>query len=183
MNNYADHPDAELVQCMRAGDHAAFTEIYRRYWKRLYALAYHRLHNREQAEDVVQDVLTGLWQRREADLVRSLGAYLATAARYAVFTHLSRSQPLAGMDALPESLQATKDETAQLRFLQQFMEEELQLLPEKCRLVFNYSRQEGLSNKEIARHLDISEKSVEKHITKALQRLRLQFRNYLHLFF
>lgn len=183
MNKYADYADADLVQRMRAGDHAAFTEIYRRYWKRLYALAYHRLHNREQAEDVVQDVLTGLWQRREEALVRSLGAYLATAARYAVFTHLSRSQPLADMDTLPEARQAVKDETAQLRFLQQSMQEELRLLPEKCRLVFNYSRTEGLSNKEIAQHLHISEKSVEKHITKALHRLRLQFRNYLHLFF
>ncbi|HEY0273471.1 MAG TPA: sigma-70 family RNA polymerase sigma factor [Chitinophaga sp.] len=183
MNDYAYYADAELVHRMGADDHAAFTEIYRRYWKRLYVLAYDRLRSREQAEDVVQDVFSGLWQRPTATIVRSLGAYLATAARYAVFTQLSRTMPLTDVAALPEAAQAVKDDAAQLHFLQRSMQQELKQLPEKCRLVFDYSRNQGLSNKEIARALRISEKSVEKHISKALQRLRLQFRNYLHLLF
>jgi len=77
---------------------------------------------------------------------------------------------------------ADTDDTTAVRFLQQSMQEELKALPEKCRLVFDYSRNKGLSNKEIAQQLNISEKAVEKHITKALQRLRIQLRHYLHLF-
>ena len=180
--DYSDYADEELVRMMDEGDHHAFTAIYTRYWKRLYVLAYDRLRSREQAEDVVQDVLAGLWQRRGKTIIRTLPAYLATASRYAVFTQLSRSIPVTDMEALPEAMHAVKDDAAELHFLQESMQEQLKQLPEKCRIVFDYSRNMGLSNREIAREMSISEKSVEKHITKALQRLRVQFRNYLHLF-
>ena len=183
MTDYANFADEALVQMMGNDDHNAFTEIYNRYWKRLYVLAYDRLRSRELAEDVVQDVLTGLWLRRHQTIIRSLPAYLATANRYAVFTQLSKIIPVTTVEALPESIQAVTDDTAQLHFLQQSMQEQLQQLPEKCRIVFDYSRNMGLSNREIATELKISEKAVEKHITKALQRLRLQFRNYFHTFF
>lgn len=183
MTDYANYGDDTLIQMMSKDDHNAFTEIYNRYWKRLYVLAYDRLRSRELAEDVVQDVLTGLWQRRGHTIIRSLPAYLATANRYAVFTQLSKLIPVTTVEALPEAIQAVTDDTAQLHFLQQSMQEQLKQLPEKCRLVFDYSRNMGLSNKEIAAELNISEKAVEKHITKALQRLRLQFRNYFHALF
>ncbi|PSL47947.1 RNA polymerase sigma-70 factor (ECF subfamily) [Chitinophaga niastensis] len=181
MTDYSNLSDADLVQMINADDHHAFTAIYYRYWKRLYVLAYDRLRSRQMAEDVVQDVLTGLWQRRGQTVIRSLPAYLATANRYAVFTQLSKMIPVTTVEALPEAVQAVADDTAQLHFLQQSMQEQLQQLPEKCRLVFDYSRNMGMSNKEIATELRISEKAVEKHITKALQRLRVQFRNYFHI--
>ncbi|MBO9732544.1 MAG: sigma-70 family RNA polymerase sigma factor [Chitinophaga sp.] len=183
MTDYAHYGDDTLVQLMSGDDHNAFTEIYNRYWKRLYVLAYDRLRSRELAEDVVQDVLTGLWQRRGQSVIRSLPAYLATASRYAVFTQLSKLIPVTNMEALPEAIQAVADDTAELHFLQQSMQEQLKQLPEKCRIVFDYSRNKGLSNREIATELNISEKAVEKHISKALQRLRLQFRNYFHALF
>ncbi|WP_212005912.1 sigma-70 family RNA polymerase sigma factor [Chitinophaga sp. HK235] len=181
ITDYAQFADEELVRLMSKDDHNAFTEIYNRYWKRLYVLAYDRLHSRELAEDVVQDVLTGLWQRRRETIIRSLPAYLATASRYAVFTQLSKTVPLTPVDTLPEAIQAVSDDAATIYFLQQSMQEQLKQLPEKCRIVFEYSRQKGMTNKEIATELQISEKAVEKHITKALQRLRVQFRNYFNL--
>lgn len=183
MTDYANFADEALVQMMGNDDHNAFTEIYNRYWKRLYVLAYDRLRSRELAEDVVQDVLTGLWQRRHQTIIRSLPAYLATANRYAVFTQFSKMIPVTTVEALPEAVQAVTDDTAQVYFLQQSMQEQLKQLPEKCRIVFEYSRNRGMTNKEIATELSISEKAVEKHITKALQRLRLQFRNYFHALF
>lgn len=183
MTDYAHYGDDTLVQMMSDDDHDAFTEIYNRYWKRLYVLAYDRLRSRELAEDVVQDVLTGLWQRRGQSIIRSLPAYLATASRYAVFTQLSKLIPVTDVAALPEAIQAVTDDTAQLHFLQQSMQDQLKQLPEKCRIVFEYSRNKGFSNREIATELNISEKAVEKHISKALQRLRLQFRNYFHALF
>ncbi|MBC9930040.1 RNA polymerase sigma factor [Chitinophaga qingshengii] len=183
MADYTFYADEELVQRMAADDHNAFTEIYNRYWKRLYTLAYARLHSRELAEDVVQDVLTGLWQRRNQAIIRSLPAYLAAANRYAIFTQLSKNARVTTMEDLSEAQQAVTDETAQLHFLQQSMNNQLQQLPEKCRIVFDYSRNAGLTNREIAATLQISEKAVEKHISKALQRLRMQFRNYFHAIF
>ncbi|SEW39946.1 RNA polymerase sigma-70 factor, ECF subfamily [Chitinophaga sp. YR573] len=183
MTDYSHYADEELVQMMGGDDQNAFTAIYNRYWKRLYVLAYDRLRSRQLAEDVVQDVLTGLWQRRGHTIIRSLPSYLATACRYAVLTQLAKATPVTTVEALPETIQAVTDDTAQLHFLQKSMQEQLKQLPEKCRIVFNYSRNQGMSNKEIASALNISEKAVEKHITKALHHLRIQFRNYFHLFF
>ncbi|WP_143305981.1 RNA polymerase sigma factor [Chitinophaga vietnamensis] len=182
MSDYKHYSDDELVALIRQDDHRAFTEIYYRYWKRLFTLALHRLHARELAEDVVQDVLSGLWQRRMHTVIDSLGAYLAVATRYATFRQLEKMQATIAADELPESLHGTTDDQAELRFLQQSMQEQLQRLPEKCRLVFDYSRNKGWSNKEISQQLQISEKAVEKHITKALQRLRMQLKHYLHFF-
>lgn len=181
--DYSHYTDEELVQMMSGDDQNAFTAIYNRYWKRLYVLAYDRLRSKQLAEDVVQDVLTGLWQRREHTIIRSLPSYLATACRYAVITQLAKAAPVTMVETLPETIHTITDNTAQLHFLQQSMQQQLKQLPEKCRIVFDYSRNKGMSNKEIATALNISEKAVEKHITKALQHLRIHFRNYFHLFF
>jgi len=182
MSDYKQYGDSELVLLLRQDDPNAFTEIYSRYWKRLFTLALHRLHSREMAEDVVQDVFSGLWQRRANTIIDALEPYLAVATRYAAFRQLSKSKLTVEADSLLDSMLADTDDTTAVRFLQQSMQEELKALPEKCRLVFDYSRNKGLSNKEIAQQLNISEKAVEKHITKALQRLRIQLRHYLHLF-
>lgn len=181
MSDYNQYSDSELVLMLKQDEHAAFTEIYYRYWKRLFTLALHRLPSREMAEDVVQDVFSGLWQRRHHTLIDALGPYLAVATRYAAIRQLAKSRQTLDTAGLPENLLRAEDEAAAVRFLQQSMQEQLKQLPEKCRLVFDYSRNKGLSNKEISRELQISEKAVEKHITKALQRLRLQLKHYLHL--
>ncbi|SHM61340.1 RNA polymerase sigma-70 factor, ECF subfamily [Chitinophaga jiangningensis] len=181
MSDYNQYSDSDLVLLLKQDEHGAFTEIYYRYWKRLFTLALHRLSSRAMAEDVVQDVFSGLWQRRHHTIIEALGPYLAVATRYAAIRQLAKSRQILDTADIPENLLQDGDDTASLRFLQQSMQEQLQLLPEKCRLVFDYSRNQGLSNKEISRQLQISEKAVEKHITKALQRLRLQLRHYLHL--
>ncbi|NIG55104.1 RNA polymerase sigma factor [Chitinophaga sp. Cy-1792] len=182
MSAYSQYSDSDLVQLMKQDDDRAFTEIYHRYWKRLFTLALHRLGSRQMAEDVVQEVFSGLWQRRNHTIIEVPEAYLAVATRYAAIRQLAKMKLSVDTADVPETWLKYDDDAAAVRFLQQSMEEQLQLLPEKCRLVFDYSRNKGLSNKEIARELQISEKAVEKHITKALQRLRIQLRHYLHLF-
>ncbi|HEY4198804.1 MAG TPA: sigma factor, partial [Mucilaginibacter sp.] len=58
-------PDQELIARLGQGDRRAFTEIYKRYWERLFVVANNRLGNSEEAEEVVQDVFFSLWKRRE----------------------------------------------------------------------------------------------------------------------
>jgi len=179
MSDYHIYTDHDLLLLIREDDARAFTEIYHRYWKRMFTLALHRLNSRPAAEDVVQDVFSGLWHRRHQWEINTLGASLAVATRYAAFRQLAQMKSTTDADQLPEAIYAAADDTA-ARFLQQSMQEELQQLPEKCRLVFHYSRNKGWTNREISQQLQISEKAVEKHITKALQRLRIQLKHYLH---
>ncbi|GEP89756.1 RNA polymerase sigma-70 factor, ECF subfamily [Chitinophaga terrae (ex Kim and Jung 2007)] len=183
MSDYHIYTDHDLLLLIRQDDARAFTEIYHRYWKRMFTLALHRLNSRQAAEDIVQDVFSGLWQRRHESEITTLGAYLAVATRYAAFRQLAKMKSTTDTDTLPETIQASADDTTAARFLLQSMQEELRQLPEKCRLVFDYSRNKGWSNREISQQLQISEKAVEKHITKALQRLRIQLKHYLHSLF
>lgn len=152
-------------------DEVGFEDIYKSYWPKLYAIAYNRLNSKEAAEDVVQEVMLGLWQRKKEADIENLEAWLSAATRYSVFRQLAK---FGNQKIVPISSQA---ETGYLQdfdtgFINQLLQEQIHQLPQKCRLVFEYSRQHNLSNKEIAGKLDISEKSVEKHITKAIKKLR-----------
>jgi RNA polymerase sigma-70 factor (ECF subfamily) len=75
------------------------------------------------------------------------------------------------------------DVTIDYHFLERQLAQEINQLPEKCRLVFTYSRELGYSNKEIAGELQISEKAVEKHITHARKKLAVNLRSLLHSLF
>lgn len=179
MSLRSPYSDEELVRLLRTGDEHAFSSIYQRHWRRLYALAYHRLRSKQAAEDVVQEVLAGLWQRRDQTLIENLEAYLAAATRYAILRQLTKETQTATTDSTHISdFEGAADHTPDIRFLEQMMQKEINRLPEKCRLVFQYSRELGLSNKEIADSLQISQKAVEKHITKAIRTLRTQLKHF-----
>jgi RNA polymerase sigma-70 factor (ECF subfamily) len=178
LRELSTYEEQALLEQLRSGNETAFTLIYKAYWQKMYVIAYKRLGSRQPAEDVVHEVFTSLWRNRESSAVRSLYAYLAAATKYAVFAEVAKQTKHRGTFPTEDAL--IHDYTIDERFLQKMLGEEINRLPDKCRLVFQYSRQEGLSNKEIAAALSITEKAVEKHITKALSKLRLQLR---HLFF
>lgn len=176
--SYRTLEDNELLELVKLSDGKAFDEVYQRYWRKLYALAYYHLKDSSEAEDVVQEIFVSLWASRERANIRSLYAYLATATKYAVFNHFS--QP-GGKTTSLESLMNSQDAAlspADSRLMEREIREEISKLPEKCRLVFRYSREEGLCNKSISEKLNISTKAVEKHITRALRQLRVQLKHF-----
>ena len=176
--------ESTAIARLRQGDRKAFTLIYEQYWEKLFVVAYRRLHDREAAEEMVQNVFTALWARRERLAIeKSLGAYLGSSLKYEVLNHL-RAQAVRERYAQEQLVTAPagSDDTGQLlsfEELRQRMDEEISKLPEKCRLVFTLSRLEGFSNKEIAEQLEISPKTVEAHMGKALKTLRNGLDEYL----
>lgn len=169
--------DAELIALLAKDDQAAFTEIYRRFWDKVFAVAFHRLNDQLEAEEVVQDVFFSLWKRRENLAIQySLNTYLSTAAKYQIISR-QRKQYLQQQNS-PATLQSNDSgvDTTQLWFsereLKQQLDYHIEQLPEKCRIVFKMSREEFKSYAEIAAELGVSEKTVEAHITRALKILR-----------
>lgn len=174
---YSEH---ELLSLLREDSEAAFTQIYYQYWKLLFAVAASKLDNVTDAEEIVQEVFADLWRRRrDIHIEQSLKAYLATAVKFQVYTMLAKKHREAtrqeGSPA-PDSWAMAPDEAFRQKELQAQLYQLTQELPDKCRLVYQLSREAGLSNKEIAAKLDISEKTVENQMTKALKRLRTVFR-------
>lgn len=184
MSSYATLDDQDLLLYLQQGDEKAFSEIYRRYWEKLVAIGYFHTRDKQMAEEVVSDVLIGLWNRRQDPGIRSLQAWLGTAVKYAVFKVLVRHQRR--QDILERQAGSGEDDETQKKldaqFLREFLDGVIETLPEKTRLVFRYSREDQLSVGEIAERMELSPKSVEYHITKALKTLRNYIRKFNNIF-
>lgn len=178
-----DHsPDAErdkqLLRLLQQGDEAAFTGIYDLYWKPLFTVAANKLSSLSEAEELVQDIFLDLWHRRETlSITSSFSAYLSVAVRYKVIDRLARRarQQRYQTYAIHHAplLDNSTEETIRLQELERRMQDAVAALPEKCRLVFALSREQGFSQKEIALRLGIAVKTVEAHLTKAIRILRM----------
>lgn len=169
--------DSELLIQLRNGREAALAEIYKRYWDKLYIVAYNRLKDAYEAEEVVQDVFFSLWKRRtDLQIQYTLNTYLSVAVKYQVINRQSRLYQRNNNIEFLNGVHEDAIETTQLWFDEKELKEQLDLainqLPEKCRIVFLKSRAEGQTNASIAHELQISEKTVEAHITRALKTLK-----------
>ena len=183
MTNYSALDDHDLLLLMQRGKESAFKEIYNRYWERLVVTGYYYTKDKPSAEEIVSDVLMSLWNKRDDPAaIRSLPAYLGTAVKYAVFKAILRNKRrqelLQGQTPLRTDTDLTTEEQLDARFLKDFLEGAVEKLPEKAKLVFKYSREEQLSVSEIAGKMDLSPKSVEYHMTKALKTLREYIRKF-----
>ena len=184
MTLYTTYSDIELLNLLIEGDEDAFSMIYERYWKILMGMALNHTKDRCAAEDIVQEVFFSLWKRKNQLNINSLNAYLATAVKFTIFNQIKLEKRhseimdlnyvVSGNDLLEDKINA--------KFLQDYIDGIVEQLPEKSRLVYNYSRKKGLSNAEIAREMRITEKTVEGHLTKALKTLRLSVKEQGLLF-
>jgi RNA polymerase sigma-70 factor (ECF subfamily) len=174
--NYSNLTDEELIELLRNESKDAFEEIYNRYWARLYSSAYKRVKRYEVAEELVQDLFTGLWiNRKEVNIRSTVSSYLQTAIRYMVFNHFDKEYVRRDYQeklTFSRNFDNSTEEAVLLKDLETVLENEVSLLPAQCRSVYKLSRKEHKTNKEIALLMGISEKTVENHLTKALKRLR-----------
>lgn len=180
---YSTYTDEHLVGFLRDNDEEAFAEIYHRYWDKLLAIGFNHARNKQVAEEIVQDVLLSLWNRRHSMEIDRLAAFLATAVKFSVFKTLARENRrrdlLQGHAIDSDARGGSFDEDLiEAKFLKEYLNELVAGLPEQCRLVFVYSRDHQLSTKEIAETLQLSPKTVESHLTKALKTLRYLLGNY-----
>jgi RNA polymerase sigma-70 factor (family 1) len=174
--------DERLVDFLREGKMPAFEEIYRRYWYKLYGIAYHQTGIREKAEELVQEVFLKLWSRRGEVIIRHLGMYLTIAVKNQVYDYIKsqisyrKYQEYLIFQELHQH-NAT-DEVVNYTQLTEAVEKVLNRLPEKSAEIFKRSRFENQSVREIAQGLNLSEKAVEYHITKSLRFLKDNLKEY-----
>lgn len=173
-NNYKNISNEELQSFLREGNEDAFNEIFNRFWDPLYSYAY-RIYNEEQiCEDIVQEVFISLWEKAKIAEIENIQAYLFRAIKYKVSSHIRNlkftSIHLDILENLPQ-LEST-EENIEYQEFEQNMLSLIDKLSPKCKKVFLLSRFEYLSNNEIAIKLNISVRTVEKHISDALKQLK-----------
>lgn len=178
---YRQYTDDQLIVALKVSSREAFAEIYNRYWSLLYRLAYQKLRSRETAEELVQDLFVSIWTKRHQSIIRELRPYLLTALRFSIINHIESLRIHERFVIYYESFlnQTDTDPTDELALqdLTDAVERSLQTLPEKSQQVFRMSRFEYMTIPEIASRLDLSEKAVEYHLTRALKAVRENLRD------
>ncbi|WP_129717426.1 RNA polymerase sigma-70 factor [Pedobacter sp. SYP-B3415] len=176
--------DAELVSTWQEGRDEAFEVLYLRYVPGLVNLAAKKTGSRELAKEMVQDVFFDFYKRKlHLDPQGAIKAYLHHALRHRVYNYyrevMIRKKHEASIVRLQQAEENRTETDVNYHELQQLLRHGVSGLPVKCREVFVLSREEHLSNKEIASRLNISVNTVEQHMRKALQRLRGSMQHYL----
>lgn len=180
MPAYSEYTDQQLLSLAKEGRELAISEIFDRYWHKLLAVALNRLANLEDAEECVQDVFVNLWKiRAKLELKYGLYTYLSAAVRYRVLDKMNQQYrkihfsdtDFSELAELSSETDAADAQLLQLELMDK-IESAVKLLPEKCQIVYRMSREAGLSHKKIAEQLDISEKTVEAHLGKAMKDIR-----------
>lgn len=174
--------DEQLVILLQEGSKNAFEEIYKRYWLKLYNVAYHNLGTKEDSEELVQDIFENIWKIRESLNIQHLGVYLVVSVKHRCTNFIKKQINLKKFQEymIFQEIQQNQslDEIVNFNELNEAVEKALKKLPEKTGDIFKKSRFENQSIKEIATHFQLTEKAVEYHITKSLKALKEELKLY-----
>ena len=182
MAAYSAYTDQELAALLRQGDQHAFTEIYRKYWTEVYRGAFRRLRDKEQCQDIVQNVFASLWDRRMQSSMNDLAAYLHTAVKFQVIKYVSRKphqcEFLESFDELITSPVQFDDPLLEKEIVK-LLELYVATLPRKRKEIFLMYYTEGISTSEIAERLGISQKTVQNQINTVNTALKARLAHLL----
>lgn len=186
MPAYSSYSDAELTLLLGTGDKEAYAEIYNRYHTVLYLHACRKLQDREDARDVVQELFTRLWFKRgDLQATTNLPAYLYVSVRNRIFDLLARkktaSEYLTSLQSFIDQGDYLPDRLVREKELGRLIEGEIASLPPKMRRIFELSRKEHLTHRQIAGQLNLSEQTVKKQVANALKILRIKLGTLLGL--
>lgn len=176
----SEDSQTELVIAIQRGDKKAFEQLFREWYVRLCLYAESIVRDRDMAEDVVQNVFCGLWEKRQEMQIReSVKAYLYRSVYHAALNTLKHEKvKLAFLDFIQKQGSTAENNIEYLMNKENHDRLVLEVnrvigrLPEQCRDIFRMSRFEGMKNQQIAFELNISVRTVEVQLYRAMKRLR-----------
>jgi RNA polymerase sigma-70 factor (ECF subfamily) len=178
MDIYPELSDLEIFEKFKKGSDAAFAEIYRRHWQRLYVHAFNMLDDEDEAKDIVQEIFTSFWVKgRGLELKTSLRIYFHSAVKNRILNMIEHNRirnnylnSLSQFLFYQNDVELTLEEDERIGLI----EKEIHLLPPKMRTIFELRRTEEFSYKEIGAQLGISDKTVKKQINNAIKILKIK---------
>lgn len=167
-----------LITRLHADDEKAFEALFRRYNSHICNFAYSILHDISIAQDITQTTFLKIWEyRTDIRPAENFEAYLFTIVRHLIYKEIKESLKAAVSmrifeEDLPDIPDQSMEQELDARFTSHYLNTLIELLPEARRRIFKMSRMEHLSNKEIAKQLSISERTVETQLYRAIHFLR-----------
>ena len=175
MDHFLEKIDTHTLSLLQQGDEKAFDTIFWKYNPRVFHFIHSLLYDKILAEDLTQNVFLKIWERHQ-DIKPEEGfeAYLFTIARNMVYKETEKR--LLSERFLDSIKQTDADKHFEIDVdtdsLQEYIDELVEQLPSSRKKIYLMSKKQHLTNKEIAAQMEISEKAVEKHISKALNEIR-----------
>lgn len=175
--------DDELWVAIKNNELKAFNIIFERYWSAVYSASFHYIKDAEVCSEITHDIFLNIWNRRQSLDIHSIKAYLTSSARYHVYKREKRVRSIDlkyvenYIGVHESSTQNNAEEHINCNELKTKINSYLEELPHRCREIFLLSREEHLSNDEIANRLSISKRTVENQITNALKHLRISLKH------
>ena len=160
--------DLFILRLIRAGDRLAFKHLFELYFAPLCRFVHLYIKKPEAAEDIVLDIQV------------TIKAYLFQSARNRALNYLRDNEHFVPTNDFSSLERFENDDTLETRELQRLIQEAILSLPPKCQDIFNKSRMENLSNKDIADQMNIGVKAVEGHISRALKHIRAYLGDAYH---
>jgi RNA polymerase sigma-70 factor (ECF subfamily) len=178
--------DQMIFQSIKSGDEKALEMLFKEYYQPLCRYANSYLEDPDDAEEVVQNCFIKLWEKREnINIQSSVKSYLYQIIRNACLNEIKHQQVKKNYGDMVSQQGEQHSEASDQTTLRGELEEKiavaLQSLPQQCRLIFTMSRFEELKYQEIADQLNLSIKTVENQMGKALKLMRAQLQEYLPL--
>lgn len=182
-----DLPDHLLLEQCRHGNEAAFNVLFRRYFNKLHQFTFKFVKDEVIAESLVLDLMLQIWQKSEQiDTRLDIAPYLFTAMKNRVFNHIRKKyQETVALEEIPEKhqLSNTPDEALEASELASAYHHILEQLSPQRKKVFEMSRNQAMSHKEIAAELKLSVNTVENHISASIRFLRQNLKNHTDIAF
>jgi RNA polymerase sigma-70 factor (ECF subfamily) len=174
--------DSELARNINAGNKNAYKELFDRYAPRVFQFSLSYLKNKSDAEELVQDVFLKIWENRESlDQSKNFKSFIFKIAVNAIYDFIRHKNiENAFSDFTKNNSEIGTNETWHsviFEDMQQNLQKLVVQLPEQQQKIFQLSKIEGLSNDEIATRLNISKRTVENHIYRAVSFLKEHFKN------
>ncbi|NEW84957.1 MAG: RNA polymerase sigma-70 factor [Mariniphaga sp.] len=182
--------DDYFLQLFKEGNDSAFEKVFKTEYNRIVGFCQQFIGDKDVAKSLAQDTFVKLWLNREKiESINGIRSFLYTSAKTGCLNSIRHQKVISRYhDQLlqmkegelnREILDSFDFDQLELNELEKIIDQSIAELPEKCRLVFMLSRFDGKKNSEIAEELDISIKSVEANMTRALKSLRVKLAEYL----
>lgn len=183
-NVVVEYSHTDQISFIKNGNEAAFEKVFKMYFKNLHAFAYTFMKDDIIAEEIVQNVFFKIWEKKDQlQIDDSLKAYLYRAVHNESLNHLKHLKIKNSFQLQYSDPMEPSDQDASSQMIATELENDIQKaineLPQQCRTIFQMSRFEQLKYQQIADHLNISIKTVENQMGKALRILRSKLVEYL----
>ncbi len=175
--------EKKYLELLKNGDPEGLNALFKAYFRLVCTVSFRMINDQQTAEDIGQEVFMELWKKRDRiSITGSIKSYLVRAASNKTLNFI-RDQKIKLSNAEEPTVEdfggTTDTEFEGTEELKEKISEAIKELPDRCRLVFLLSRDQEMSYREIAESLDISIKTVENQISKALKILRTRLAPYV----